>query len=111
MGKFEKGKSGNPAGRPKGSQNTKTKYIRDWIISLVGSHAKEMQASFYELPVRDKFKVVTALLPYVLPKQTEARISGGLDFRNMSDEQLETVVAELRTMVNDNEDESEQVDK
>ena len=31
MAKYQKGQSGNPNGRPKGSTNEKTAYIRDWV--------------------------------------------------------------------------------
>lgn len=77
---FEKGKSGNPQGRPKGSMNEKTAYIRDWIVSLIGSNAQSMMNDFNRLPLKERWRVITQLMPYVLPKQTEAKISGQLDF-------------------------------
>ena len=81
---FEKGKSGNPHGRPKGSMNEKTAYIRDWIVSLIGSNAQSMMNDFNRLPLKERWRVITQLMPYVLPKQTEAKISGQLDFNSLT---------------------------
>ena len=69
MAKFQKGQSGNPKGRPKGSTNDKTKYIKEWAISLIGSNAKKLSDEFKLLPLKERWKVVSQLMPYVLPKK------------------------------------------
>ncbi len=100
---FEKGKSGNPQGRPKGSMNEKTAYIRDWIVSLIGSNAQSMMNDFNSLPLKERWRVITQLMPYVLPKQTEAKISGQLDFNSLTDAQLDEVIKSIADKITSEE--------
>lgn len=95
MAKFQKGQSGNPKGRPKGSQNEKTKYIKDWLISLIGSNAKDISQSFRSLPMKERCKFISSVLPYVLPKQTESRINANVDLNSLSDEQIDNIISEI----------------
>ncbi len=102
MTKFKKGQSGNPKGRPKGSMNEKTKYIREWIVSLIGSNAKTMGDRFRKLPVKEQFKVITQLMPYVLPRQVQQELRHNIDFNNMTDEQLDSIISNMtQTILND----------
>lgn len=96
---FKKGTSGNPKGRPKGSMNEKTSYIREWIVSLIGSNAQSMMQDFARLSLEDRWQVVIKLMPYVLPKQTEAKISGQLDFNSLTDEQLDEVINSIASKI------------
>lgn len=103
---FKKGKSGNPKGRPKGSMNEKTKYIREWIVSLIGSNAKTLSEQFAKMPAKEKFKVITQLMPYVLPKQIQQDLRHNFDFNNLTDEQLDEVISTMTNAVlNDDTDE------
>lgn len=95
MAKFQKGQSGNPKGRPKGSQNEKTKYIKDWLISLIGSNAKDISQSFRSLPMKERCKFISSVLSYVLPKQTESKIKANVDLNNLSDEQIDNIISEI----------------
>ena len=99
MAKFQKGQSGNPKGRPKGSTNDKTKYIKDWAISLIGSNAKKLSDEFKLLPLKERWKVVSQLMPYVLPKQTESKIKANVDLHNLSDEQIDDIITEITVNV------------
>lgn len=106
MAKYKKGQSGNPKGRPKGSMNEKTKYIREWIVSLIGSNAKSLATSFKRLPAKEKFKVITNLLPYVLPKQIQQDLRHNFDFNNLNDEQLDEVINSIAdAILNDDRNE------
>lgn len=97
---FKKGTSGNAKGRPRGSTNEKTKYIREWVISLIGANAQNLQNDFKRLPVKERFKVITSLMPYVLPKQTEASINAKIDLNLLTDEQLDEVINEISESLN-----------
>ena len=95
MAKFQKGQSGNPKGRPKGSQNEKTKYIKDWLISLIGSNAKDISQSFRNLPMKERCKFISSVLPYVLPKQTESSVKANVDLNSLSNEQIDNIISEI----------------
>lgn len=79
MAKYKKGQSGNPNGRPKGSTNEKTAYIRDWVISVIGSNGQRLAQNFTNLSRKEQWRVITQLLPYVLPRQHEAIVDASID--------------------------------
>ena len=95
MAQFKKGESGNPNGRPRGSINEKTRYIREWIISLIGSNAQSMAENFKHLPSKEKWRVMAQLMPYAVSKQTEATIKADVNFSQLSDEQVDNIVREI----------------
>jgi len=70
--KYRKGQSGNPNGRPRGSVDEKKAYIRDWVISIIGANGKRLEQDFPRLPRKEQWRVITQLMPYVLPRQHEA---------------------------------------
>lgn len=96
MAKYKKGQSGNPNGRPRGSANEKTRYIREWVISLIGSNAQSMAENFKQLTSKEKWRVITQLMPYVLPKQTEATVKADVNFSQLSDEQVDNIIGEIQ---------------
>lgn len=108
MTKFQKGQSGNPKGRPRGSQNEKTRYIKEWLVSLIGSNAKDITQRFKSLPMKERCKFITSVLPYVLPKQTESRIKANVDLNHLSDEQIDSIISEITVNVDTEEDDGEQ---
>ena len=83
--------------------NEKTAYIRDWIVSLIGSNAQSMMNDFNRLPLKERWRVITQLMPYVLPKQTEAKISGQLDFNSLTDAQLDEVIKSIADKITSEE--------
>ena len=99
MAQFEKGKSGNLKGRPRGSTGEKTKYIRDWLTSLIGSNAQSLSENFKHLPSKDKWRVITQLMPYVIPKQTETKLKADVNFSQLSDEQVDNIISQISTEI------------
>lgn len=97
MAQFKKGESGNPKGRPRGSTGEKTKYIRDWITSLIGSNAQSLSENFKHLPSKEKWRVITQLMPYVIPKQTETKVKADVNFSQLSDEQVDNIISQIST--------------
>lgn len=96
MTQFKKGESGNPKGRPRGNTGEKIKYIREWVISLIGSNAQSMAEDFKRLPSKEKWRVLTQLMPYATPKQTEATVKADVNFSQLSDEQVDNIVREIK---------------
>lgn len=78
MAKFQKGQSGNPKGRPRGSVDEKKAYIRDWVISIIGSNGKRLEQNLSHLSNKEQWRVITQLLPYVLPRQHEAILDANM---------------------------------
>lgn len=99
MTQFKKGQCGNTKGRPKGTTSEKTRYIRDWITSLIGSNAQSMTENFKNLPSKEKWRIVTHLMPYVLPKQTEARVKADVNFSQLSDDEVDNIVSQISTNI------------
>lgn len=97
MAQFKKGESGNPKGRPRGSTGEKTKYIRDWITSLVGSNAQSLSENFKHLPSKEKWRVIAQLMPYVITKQTETKVKADVNFSQLSDEQVDNIISQIST--------------
>lgn len=99
MGQFKKGESGNSKGRPRGSTGEKTKYIRDWLTSLIGSNAQSLTENFKHLPSKDKWRVLTQLMPYVITKQTETKVKADVNFSQLSDEQVDNIISQISTEI------------
>lgn len=103
MTQYNKGQSGNPNGRPRGSINEKTKYIREWIISLIGSNAQSMAEDFKRLPSKEKWRIFAQLMPYATPKQTEATLKADVNFSQLSDEQIDSIVGRISENISNDE--------
>lgn len=90
---FKKGKSGNPAGRPKGAKGKVPGTVKEWIVSVIDGNREKFEQALKCIPPEEFLKVMTKLLDYVVPKQQT--VSANVDFSRLSDEQLDTLVDEL----------------
>ena len=64
---FEKGKSGNPEGRPKGALNKTTNEIREFISKSIDTDKIKYMLNLIEDTV-DYINAVSKLLPYITGK-------------------------------------------
>jgi hypothetical protein len=80
---LHKGMTNNPNGRPKGSQNLINKEIREKILELLESNFEKIQADLDKLEPKDRIKVITDLMPYILPKLQNTSIAEHLEPREI----------------------------
>lgn len=65
----QKGKTGNPYGRPKGSPNKVTTDLREWINDILHKNRKQILKDLKDADVKTRLFFYEKLLQYVLPKQ------------------------------------------
>lgn len=64
---FQKGKSGNLNGRPKGSKNRASQEIRESLKIFIQNNIGDMQAQYDGLSSMDKLIFMEKVLKFVLP--------------------------------------------
>lgn len=65
---YQKGESGNPQGRKRGSRNKVTKTLKDYITKLIDDNREQIEKDLKELTPKERLQVIVGLLPYVVPK-------------------------------------------
>jgi hypothetical protein len=77
--RFEKGISGNPRGRPKGSKNLATEDIRLNIGNFITANLPNIQAEYDNIESKDKLDFISKLLGFVLPKLQAVQMDAQID--------------------------------
>lgn len=95
---MKKGRTNNPAGRPKGTPNKVTNEMKSWIQQLIDGNRQQLERDLKGLDPADRWRIVEKLMAYVLPKMqsVEAKVELG----QMTDEQLDVVITELTKSIN-----------
>jgi hypothetical protein len=91
---FEKGKSGNPAGRPKGEKNKVTKDVKKWLLDLFLTHSKTLETDLKAMTPRERWEIIAKILPFIVPKLQA--MDAKVDLNNLSDEQLTTIIEAIK---------------
>lgn len=64
----QKGHTGNPNGRPKGTPNKVTTDLRAWVNDILSNGKERFNEYLEQLPPDEYIRTFTTLLNYVLPK-------------------------------------------
>ena len=83
----------NKKGRPKGAKNKVNAELKQLIQDFLEKNWKDLQKQYKELSPRDKMKLFTDLLPYVVPKLQNTK--NELDLTNLTQSQLEAIADKL----------------
>jgi uncharacterized protein (UPF0305 family) len=94
----EKGKTGNPNGRPKGAPNRITTEMRTWIQQLINSSRSQLEQDLNILEPKDRWQIVERLMNYCIPKQSA--VDADIKLNTLTDEQLDHVINKLLNQIN-----------
>ena len=90
---FEKGKSGNPKGRGKGTPNKTTEEVRGLVQSFIELNICDIQAQYDLLDPKEKLAFFERILKHVLPSPMH-------ELERLTDEQLDELIARLKEQNN-----------
>ena len=91
---LKKGQTNNPTGRPAGSPNRNTKDLRQWVTAFIAANTEQIESDWQQLEPKERIQMFEKLLKYTLP--TLQATSSTIDFEGMTDEQLDTIISELK---------------
>ena len=92
--KWQKGQSGNSAGRPKGSKNVVTEKLREDILHFLDGSLETIRADFETLKPYQRIRYYIELLNFGLPKYTATTFTE--QFERMPDDQLDELIKRLK---------------
>jgi hypothetical protein len=70
-----KGKTNNPNGRPIGATGKASKEIKEWIKTILENNQVQFEEDLKATEPEKRLDVIVKLLPYVIPKQSETKLS------------------------------------
>lgn len=100
MARFEKGN----IGKPKGAKNKVTSDLREWLKSFIDSKRGQLERDFKTLTPRERIIMFEKLLKYTLPVLSATSLT--TDFNQLSEENLDNIINELKKSAYDPKGES-----
>jgi DNA-binding transcriptional regulator/RsmH inhibitor MraZ len=93
MARFQKGISGNPAGRKKGVGNRTTEEVRTLLQSFFESNWESLQQDFKKLKPYERWNYAEKLLRHFLPAMKTIEMD--VDLNRLSDSQVNAIINEI----------------
>ena len=91
---FTKGESGNPEGRPVGSQNKRKKQLREMIENFLVNNFEAVVEEINTMSSKDKIKFYVEMLPYGLGKVRAESSDVNLD--RLTDQEIDEIFERLK---------------
>ena len=93
--KFEKGKSGNPTGRPKGTRNNATYEVKELVISVLKKDytAAKISQDIKKLDAGQRLNFFFKLARLILPREQDFRI----DYNKLSEDDIDLIINKIST--------------
>lgn len=90
---LSKGRTNNPAGRPRGSRNKNTEDLRFFVEGIINDNRAQIKRDLKELEPKSRLLILEKLMSYVLPKlQT---VDQKINFDQLTDDQINSIISEL----------------
>ena len=86
-------------GRAKGTPNKVTADLREWISDLLNNNKSVFETDLEKLEPQQRVAIFEKLLSYAIPKMQSVETK--IDYNNLSDEQLNTIINELTKNLKD----------
>ena len=96
---FEKGVSGNPNGRPKGSIDRSSQLLKECIKKFLLNQFEIIKKDFDQLSPKDRVRLYIDLLAYTVPKVQSVEFESG--FESLPDDQLDYIIEHLKKTKNE----------
>jgi hypothetical protein len=92
--KFKTGKSGNPAGRPRGRKNDPAQNLHDRITKYLDKNFEPVMGGMETPSGREKARIYCELLKYTVPRLSPKK--SDIKFERLSDAQLDEIIETLK---------------
>lgn len=102
MAQFVTGKSGNPAGRPKGSANKASGQLRETIAGFLDENFAKIKEDFDKLKPAERVRFYCDLLQYGVPKLQAIQLES--EFSRLPDDQLNYLLQQIMNPSNDSKE-------
>lgn len=91
--KFEKGKSGNPTGRPKGTRNNATYEVKELVISVLKKEytAVKISQDIKKLDAGQRLNFFFKLARLILPREQDLKI----DYNKLSEDDIDLIIDKI----------------